>query len=129
MRVFMILAAATVLAACDSPSVALMGSQKTIVRLDGMTFNVHRRADRIEVYRTGFVMLPDRDRVLYLAELAISQATGCPVRKNSVAGDQALIKAQLTCSAVDVPYAGNARTFDCRFAPEAGPDALICDQV
>ncbi len=128
MRVMLMVTMAAGLAACDSPSVALMGSQKTVVRIEGMTFNVHRRADRVEVYRTGFALLPDRARVIRLAELAITQATGCPVRKNSLEGDQALIKAQLTCDAGTVPYAGAVRTFECRTVPETSADTLTCLQ-
>ena len=87
------------LASCDSPSVAFMGAQKTVVTIEGSTFSVHRREDLVEVYRTSFEMLPSLPRVLRNAELAIVQATGCKVRSGSLQGDQALIKARLNCGA------------------------------
>ncbi len=87
-----------VFAACDSPSVAFMGAPKTVVVIEGSTFSVHRREDRVEVYRTSFEILPPRAQVLRRAELAIKQATGCKVRAGTLRGDQALIKARLTCS-------------------------------
>lgn len=99
-----------ILAGCDSPSVAFMGAQKTVVVIEESTFAVHWRDGLAEVYRTSFEMLPDRARVLRNAELAIVQATGCKVRTGSLKGDQALIKARLACSgdaAAPLPIAAN----------------------
>lgn len=86
------------LSACDSPSVAFMGSQKTTVEIDGTHFSVHRREDRVEVYRTSFELLPKRTEILAKAEIAIEQATGCMVWKDTLKGDQALLTARLACS-------------------------------
>ncbi len=85
------------LAACDSPSVAFIGAPASVVVIDGSRFAVHRRDDRVEVYRTSFEMLPDPRLVALKAELAIMRATGCPVRKGSLEGDAAVIKARLAC--------------------------------
>ena len=85
------------LAACDSPSVTFMGTQKTIVEIDGTRFSVHRREDRVEVYRTSFEVLPKRAEVFAKAEMAIEQATGCKLRKGTLEGDQALLTARLAC--------------------------------
>ncbi len=85
------------LGACDSPSPAFMGAEKTAVEIDGSRFVVHRRENRVEVYRVSHEVLPRASEVLARAELAIRQATGCPIRKNSLKGDQALMKATLAC--------------------------------
>lgn len=85
------------LTACDSPSIAFMGSAKTIVQIENSTFSVHRREDMVEVYRTSFEMLPPLQQVLHRASLAIEQATGCDVKTGSLNGDQALIRASLAC--------------------------------
>jgi len=127
-----------VLTACDSPSVAFLGSQKTIVVIESSTFSVHRREDRVEVYRTSFELLPDRAQVLRHAELAIMQATGCKVWKGSLNGDQALIKARLACGGREVPPASipdnlyyqceiiDGWDFDNR---ELSTEALACELV
>ncbi len=85
------------LSACDSPSIAFMGAFNTVVMIENSTFSVHRREDKVEVYRTSFEMLPPREQVLQRAKLAIMQATGCEVKNGSLQGDQALIKASLAC--------------------------------
>ena len=58
---------------------------------------MHRRDDRVEVYRTNITALPRRSAVLLRAQLAINQATGCKVRKGTLEGDQALVRAGLSC--------------------------------
>lgn len=100
--------------ACDSPSVAFMGTEKTIVEIGGSRFAVHRRENKVEVYRTSFEMLPKRAEVFAKAELAIRQATGCRTRKNSLQGDQALMKATLACGGEDpAPGLPASLTYEC----------------
>ena len=85
------------LAACDSPSVGFMGAPAAVIVIDGSRFAVHWRDDRVEVYRTSFEVLPDMAEILARAELAIIRATGCQIRKGSLADDVALITARLDC--------------------------------
>ena len=102
------------LAACDSPSVGFMGTPAAVVVIDGSRFAVHRRADRVEVYRTSIEAFPSRAEVLRKAEMAILQATGCPVRAGSLEGDQALIKARLACDGdVPVPVLPAGVVYEC----------------
>ncbi len=68
-----------------------------MVEIGGSRFAVYRRDNKVEVYRISREMLPRRSEVLAKAELAIRQATGCDIRKNSLKGDQALMKATLAC--------------------------------
>lgn len=86
------------LAACDSPSPSFMGPPPIVITIEQSTFAVHRRLDRVEVYRTSFEFTPDRAGVLRRAERAIEQATGCTVRARTLVGDQALIRATLDCT-------------------------------
>lgn len=128
---------AVFLTACDSPSVAFIGSEKTIVVIEDSTFSVHRREDQVEVYRTSFEMLPPREQVLARAELAIEQATGCAVKTGSLHGDQALIKASLACNGQpqQAPIPANLR-YECQInegwdIPTTAPvvEAIECDLV
>ncbi len=125
------------MSSCDSPSVAFMGSPKTVVVIEESTFSVHRRDDRVEVYRTSFEMLPNRLQVLGRAELAIEQATGCTVWKGTLNGDQALIKARLACGgqASQPPLATNLH-YDCQIVDtwdlesrDVSVEAIECDLV
>ncbi len=80
-----------------------MGTPAAVVVIDGSRFAVHRRADRVEVYRISAEAFPKRAEVLLKAQLAILRATGCPVRPGSLQGDQALVKARLACDAASPP--------------------------
>ncbi len=120
------------LSACDSPSVAFRGAARSIVEIDGTRFAIHRRDNKVEIYRTSFEMLPDRARVFALAELAVLQATGCAARKGSLTGDQALMTATLACGGRE-PAPGSERAHICSLAEgwdlarqEPRPGALSC---
>ncbi len=107
--------ALVLLTACDSPSPAFMHAEKTVVEIDGSRFSVHRRGDRVEVYRVSPEWLPRLSEVLARARRAIEQATGCPVADGSLSGDHALIRAELNCdgSAAPPPRPAAVLTYDC----------------
>lgn len=105
------------LAACDSPSISMMGGTKTEVTIDGSRFSVHRHEDRVEVIRTNMQWRPTADQIVPKAEMAIRQATGCAVRGNSLEGDAAIIKARLNCS-------GNLPPVE-----RIGPQTYSCDII
>ena len=83
-------------AACSTPSPRFIGTEAREVTVEGMRFRVYRRADQVEVHRTGGG-LPKKSRVLLGAAETIERATGCPVRPRSMAGDQAIIVAEIDC--------------------------------
>lgn len=83
--------------ACDSPSPRLMRGERHTLEVDGSTFTVWRRGEEVEVYRTSVEFMPRMSEVFAKAETAIRQATGCAVVPGSLAGDAALMVAELDC--------------------------------
>ncbi|MEM6823926.1 MAG: hypothetical protein AAF566_02340 [Pseudomonadota bacterium] len=91
-----IVALTALVAACGTPSSRFMGAEVGAYEVDGMTFRVFRRADEVELLRSGGG-LPRKSHVFLGAIVAIEAATGCPVRPRSMKGDQALITAAVDC--------------------------------
>ncbi len=73
-------------------------AERTVVLVDGSRFSVYRRDDRVELIRTSREWLPDWAEAQAKAEMAIRQATGCKLRRNTFAGDPAMARARLNCS-------------------------------
>jgi len=65
--------------------------------MDGFVFSVRQNGDRAEAMRINRVWRPHESAILTAAEKAIRQETRCDIAKNSLRGDQAIIKARLTC--------------------------------
>lgn len=91
-----LLLAVAALSACALPSPRYIGTEAREVSVGGMTFRVYRRADEVEVHRSGGG-LPRKSAVFLGALEAIETATGCPVRPRSMAGDQAIVTARIDC--------------------------------
>ncbi|MCI2395791.1 hypothetical protein [Aliiroseovarius sediminis] len=98
-KVIVIVGLSAFLAACDSPSPQFMTADTTVKKasVDGSTFSVHRRENRVEVYRTSIEALPRLPVILARSEKAIEQATGCRVVAGSLSGDQAIQSAEIDC--------------------------------
>lgn len=79
---------------------SMQGQPMRSVTVAGSTFNVYMRSGSktVEVHRVSFEALPGRRLVLSKAKRAIEIATGCQVRKGSLKGDQAIIKAKVNCT-------------------------------
>ena len=92
-----LLACAMALAGCDSPSMAFQGMPSRTVIIGPSTFTVRMRGNRVETLRTSREWRPRAVDVLARAALAMEQATGCPLRKGSLTGDQAIQRAKLAC--------------------------------
>lgn len=84
------------LAACDSPSVEFMGGQKSVHNIGGHSFSVHVKGAKAQVIRTNFAKKPDLQNISRQAELAIEQATGCPVTE--IYGDVAVMAGSIDCT-------------------------------
>jgi hypothetical protein len=93
----LVLLAALALAACDSPSPAMMGQDAVRVTVDGAEFSVRRRGNRAEAIRTNMMTFPSIGAIVHRAEQAIEEATGCDVVTDSLRGDQAVMRADLVC--------------------------------
>ncbi len=85
------------LGACNTPSVDQWGGQSSAQSVGAFTFTVHHRSDRAEAYRTNLAWRMNRATVFEAAARAMEQASGCKAVRGSLAGDVALIKADLIC--------------------------------
>ena len=85
------------LAACNSPSPAMMGQAETRVVVDGAEFAVRQRDPRAEAIRLNFIANPSIGMVLSRAEQAMEQATGCDVLTDTLRGELNVMRAELSC--------------------------------
>ena len=92
-----VFAALCSLSACATPSPLFMQADRFDAEVDGTRFTIWQAGESVEVYRTSMHMLPRRSEVFARAEVAIGQATGCTVVPGSLAGDVALMQAELDC--------------------------------
>lgn len=85
------------LSACASPG--FLGQPAAEVEVAGSTFRVYMRSGTgmVQAHRTSFEALPSRSLTLTKAARAIELATGCGLRPGTLAGDQAIITAEVDC--------------------------------
>lgn len=85
------------MAGCASPSLRFTGIPAQRIDAGGMTFSVRLRDDTAEAMRISRAWLPREREVFQNATVAIERASGCTVDR--VGGDQAIVRARLTCPA------------------------------
>lgn len=88
-----------VLAACSSPGRKFSGTTPVRVTVEGSIFDIYTVGSDVKAVRLSVELLPRRDEIGARAIVAIEQATGCKYVAGSLAGDQALLQARVTCSA------------------------------
>ncbi len=98
MRILAVTTIVLLLAACDSPSPAMMGQTPTYVTVDEADFSVRRNRLRAEAIRTNAMPFPSIGAIVIRAGEAMEQATGCDVDPDSLRGDQTVMRADLICS-------------------------------
>ncbi|WP_439103742.1 hypothetical protein [Celeribacter marinus] len=92
-----------ILSACaiDSPQIGKTLITPTPIVVGGATFRIFRQrggGSSVEAHRINvMVPPPSRAGIVAKAAIAITQATGCPIKTGSLVGDQALVKAELEC--------------------------------
>lgn len=104
MKKILILLPLFLLSACaaDSPALGSSRAAFSTVELGGNTYRVYTEETRtcVEVHRVNMVFPPpSRLTILMEMESAATQITGCQIKKGTFAGDQAMSKGQLDCSA------------------------------
>lgn len=86
----------TALIACNTPSVPFLGQEAARVQIEGSTFDVYVSGERAEAIRINPERRPQIGVIARKAELAIEQASGCPVTR--IHGDVALLAADIDCT-------------------------------
>lgn len=85
------------LAACASPAPEFMGAKRTEVTVDGRTYVVFQKGDRVSVIRTGYAPRRDLQKIRATMIQVIPQATGCTLREWSLKGDAGEMRGSLDC--------------------------------
>lgn len=101
-RTLSLLFVLAVLSGCalDSPAIGYARAGAQVVEVGGNTFKVYTEinGNRVEAHRVNMVFPPpSRLLILQQAHQAIVQTTGCTIKKGTLVGDQAMVKAVLTC--------------------------------
>ncbi len=85
------------LGACNSPSVGFMGVNAQTVTIEGSTFDVRRKDDKVEVIRTNREAVFSLRAIIPRAAKAVIAATGCTPEDGTWAGDQAVMRVRVDC--------------------------------
>jgi hypothetical protein len=86
--------------AMDSPALGFARAGAQTVTVGGNTFKVYSEiiGNRVEAHRVnGVYPPPSRRLILQQAYEAIVRTTGCDIKKGSLVGDQAMVKAIVNC--------------------------------
>jgi len=85
-------------AACSSPALRYGGVAPVRVVVEGARYDVYRLGAEAQAIRVSMELLPRKAQSFARALAAIEAATGCKVVEGSLAGDQALVQAELDCT-------------------------------
>jgi predicted small secreted protein len=85
------------LAACNTASPGFMGADVQTVTVDGSTFDVRRKGDRVELIRTNREAVFSLRSIVPLAAEAVVAATGCAPKDGTWTGDQAVMRVRVDC--------------------------------
>ncbi|MFT6168219.1 MAG: hypothetical protein ACJAR9_000327 [Celeribacter sp.] len=104
-RTFCVVFVLAVLSGCamDSPALGYARAGAQAVEIGGNTFKVYTEinGNRVEAHRVNVVFPPpSRLLILQQANQAIAEVTGCDVKKGTLVGDQAMVKAVVACQAI-----------------------------
>lgn len=85
------------LAACNTASLGFMGVDAQTVTVDGSTFDVRRKGNKVEMIRTNREVVLSLRSIIPRAAKAVIEATGCTPEPGTWAGDQAVMRVQVDC--------------------------------
>ncbi len=91
------IAIALLLAACNTPSPAFRGIPAERITVGPSTFDVRQSGNRVELIRISPEPVRSLRQVAPRAEVAVEQATGCPLIRDSLRGEATLMVGRLAC--------------------------------
>ncbi|GGW43611.1 hypothetical protein GCM10011452_34860 [Gemmobacter lanyuensis] len=85
-------------AACGTqPAPMMFGGARHETIVDGRTFVVYRKGNRVEVIRDGPAGPGEHDKIRATMIEIVPWLTGCQVVRRSVEGDSGALRARVTC--------------------------------
>ena len=85
------------LSGCDSPHPTFMSVEKQVIQVQGSTFHIRVKENKVHAIRTNFERIPKTGDTFSKAVIAIEQASECKVVPGSMRGDPAVMMAKLDC--------------------------------
>ena len=87
------------LSACASAAPEFMGATRTDTTVNGRTYTVFQKGERVEVIRLGYATRGEHQEIRATMIELIPTVTGCKLRENTVVGDSGEMRASLNCPA------------------------------
>jgi hypothetical protein len=86
------------LAACGaSPAVEFMGATRTDTTVNGRSYTVFQKGERVEVIRLGYARRGEHQEIRATMIELIPVVTGCKLRENTLQGDSGEMRGSLSC--------------------------------
>jgi hypothetical protein len=77
----------------------MMGATRTDVTVDGRTYTVFQKDERVEVIRLGYAKRGEHQAIRATMIELIPRVTGCTLREASLQGDSGEMRGTLNCPA------------------------------
>ena len=86
------------LAACGaSPAPEFLGATRTDTTVNGRTYSVFQKGERVEVIRLGYAKRGEHQEIRATMIELIPVVTGCKIKENTLTGDSGEMRGSLTC--------------------------------
>jgi hypothetical protein len=86
------------LAGCGaSPAPEFMNATRTDITINGRSYTVFQKGERVEVIRLGYARRGEHQEIRATMIELIPTVTGCKLRENTVQGDSGELRASLSC--------------------------------
>jgi hypothetical protein len=86
------------LAACGaSPAPEFMNATRTDISINGRSYTVFQKGERVEVIRLGYARRGEHQAIRATMIELIPQVTGCKLRESSLQGDSGEMRGSLNC--------------------------------
>ena len=80
-----------------SPAPEFMNATRTDITVNGRSYTVFQKGERVEVIRLGYARRSDQQEIRATMIELIPTVTGCKIRENSLQGDSGEMRGTLSC--------------------------------
>lgn len=86
------------LAGCGaSPAPEFMNATRTDITVNGRSYTVFQKGERVEVIRLGYASRGEHQGIRATMIEIIPRVTGCKLRENTLTGDSGEMRASVSC--------------------------------
>jgi hypothetical protein len=82
-----------------SPAVEFMNATRTDISLNGRSYTVFQKGERVEVIRLGYARRAEHQEIRATMIELIPRVTGCKLRESTLTGDSGEMRGSLDCPA------------------------------